>query len=192
MDLTTFCFFLKFTQKNEKEFMMELEQILTTILIASVITFGALMYTAMKGELTVFHDTKDVINSVGIFIGPVASSIILGMFLDDDPSGMAMSVIAVISSIPFFWFSYQCFKVSIECNGKKWGIIIGAGKVFLSVLMILFVWGLLAKVSRGEHKNVGTMILMLVFVSAFAWILKVLINGDEAAAHRAIMNRKTQ
>ena len=172
------------------EKLMEIEQILTLILIASVITFGALMYTAMKGELTVFHDTKDVINSVGIFIGPVASFIILGMFLGDNPSGMAMSVIAVISSIPFFWFSYQCFKVSIECNGKKWGIIIGAGKVFLSVLMILFVWGLLAKINRGEHKNIATMILMLVFVSGFAWILKVLVNGKEAAEYRAIMNKK--
>jgi hypothetical protein len=166
------------------------DQILGAIVILSVITFGALLYTAMRGELTVFHDTKDVLNSVGIFLGPVTTFFSLSLFLGlgDSPSGVASLV--VISAVPFFWFSYQCFKVSIECNGQKWGIIIGAGKVFLSVLMVLFVLGLLNKIGSDKRNTTGTMILITVFFGAFAWVLKVLVNGKEAAEYRSIMNQK--
>lgn len=156
------------------------------VILLLAITFGGLIYIAMKGELTVFHDTKDVLNSVGIFVGPVVTLLILFSFLGDDSSNFTNWIVIIISFIPFFWFSYQCFKISIKCNGQKWGIIIGTGKVFLSILMIIFVWGLLSKFTRGEYKNPGTAILMFVFVGVFAWVLKVLVNGEKAAEYRAI------
>jgi hypothetical protein len=162
---------------------MDAGQIIFTLLAILVITLVGMLVIALRAKHTVFLNNKDVLNCVGIFLGPLITLMILVSVFDDKPSDLTIISAFVV---PFIWFSYQCFKISIQCNGLFMGVIIGFGKVILSILMILFVWGLLSKVFRGDHKNSGTLILMMLFLGVFAWVLDKLINGDEVKANKLV------
>jgi hypothetical protein len=167
---------------------MDAGTIIFIVGFGSLACLGAMIYVAMQGEYVVFRDKKDVMNSVLVFVAPF---VILGGLgsLFENPGTFVDILMGIVTFAVFAWFSFQVIRVSIECNGMSMGIVIGLCKVLLGLMMIIFVWGLLAKVNRGEHKNVGTAALMVLFAAGFLWVMNTLINGDEVATNKKIMSR---
>ena len=167
---------------------MDAGTIIFIVGFGSLACLGAMIYIAMQGEYVVFRDKKDVMNSVLIFVAPFVIGGGLG-YLFENSGTFVDTLIGIVTVAIFAWFSFQVIRVSIDCNGMNMGIVIGLCKVLLGLMMIIFVWGLLAKVNRGGHKNAGTAAVMGLFLVGFLWVMNTLINGDEVATNKKIMSR---
>ncbi len=165
------------------------------------ILFGAGFITifimALTNKVVIFEDSGDLMITVGLILAPAIGALCLAFLMPAETSpawtpdynvfsgsGAAIFVSA-ITVLTFIFCLVKTFTNSIASNGLQWGIGIAIFRIISAFIIIFAIIGFINKLTEDKNRGVSAAaIVMLLTTGIFAWILKILINGEKVAQKR--------
>lgn len=150
-------------------------------IVGCLLALVALLAAGMTGNIVVFFDWKDFMNTAAIFIVGVAGFYVSSIFHDDD---VMLVIFLGITAVCVLFFAVQTVRLSIKYNRNlATGVAVGLLKILVALFALLFTIGKL-KVLLGESKSLGARAAATLALGIFAWFLDTLINGERVYAKK--------
>ena len=148
-----------------------MQDLQTTIFIAVVIAFVAMIVAGVKNKIVIYFDVNDLLISFAPWV-----SLFFGVFIangyENKIIGEGIAIIGVVSALFFLVWS---MKLSITYNKSiGLGLFVGIFKILSSLLAIIIFIGQLRKIF-GNRSAFGAVVIL----GFFAWLGKKLINGEQ-------------
>ena len=160
------------------------------------ILFGAGFITifimALTNKVVIFKDGGDLMTTVGLILAPIIGFGCLLFLAPSEPppdynafSGSGAAIfISAITVLTFIFCLVKTFTNSIASNGLAWGVTIAIFRIISCCIIIFAIIGFINKLTENNKNITAASIIMLISTGIFAWILKVLINGEKVAQKR--------
>jgi len=157
------------------------------------ILFGAGFITifimALTNKVVIFKDGGDLMITVGLILVPIIGLMCLDFLTPSEPppgySGSGAHIfIYAITVLTFIFCLVKTFTNSIASNGFAWGITIAIFRIISCCIIIFAIIGFINKLTENNKNVTAASIVMLITTGIFAWILRVLINGEKVAQKR--------
>tara|TARA_B100001996_G_scaffold329934_1_gene277855 strand:- start:352 stop:894 length:543 start_codon:yes stop_codon:yes gene_type:complete len=154
--------------------------------------FATIFIMALTNKVVVFQNSGDLTTTLGLMFVPLIGIISLSIlrpseaaqdYNDFTGSGAAIFV-SVSSVLAFIYCLVKTFTNSIASNGLGIGIAVAIFKIVSAGLLIIAAIGFINKLTEN-NRNPGVMAIIIGLTTGiFAWILKVLINGEKVAQQK--------
>lgn len=162
-------------QEKPKKTLME--KLLLLTFFGAIVSLCALIIAGMTGNVVIFYDWSDFMNTVFIFVAGLIGLIVTSI-LSDEATDTITYIGFGITGLIVLGLSVKSIRTSIYYNRNvAVGIVVGLFKIFLALFSIVFVWGKLKEIF-GRSSNVGAQIFGVIILGLFAWVLKMLVNGE--------------
>jgi len=156
-------------------------------LVIVMVAFLTLLILGFSKKVVIFFDGTDFFLSLLPFFVPIIGIILMvilnskgqahiSKFWDITTTQMVVLIITFIAEIVSVVLT---FTNSIKYNRNvAIGILIGFLKFIVSILGFLLILSQVAKIMK-EHSTYKQMFIATIFIGLFAWILGLLINGEQ-------------
>ena len=164
------------------------EQIFRTWLMIGGGSLVLLFVGALTNKVTVYRDYHDLGWSLSLIFTPIIGFILITFIGGDgvDPWAFATEILVgqVVLGISVFVMGLSILRtylLSMQDNGVVLGVIIGTGKVTISILIAVCAIGLIGYLFRDKRK-LGHVAIFFMLFGVFGWFVNVLVNGDRENA----------
>lgn len=167
---------------------MDQEQILRLWLILGLSSLILLLVGAISNRVTVYRDYHDLGWSLAFILAPVVGFFVIVFiagenvdsweFATGTPVGITtLSVTCLTVAIS----GLQTFRLSMQDNGPLLGVLVGAAKLVIAVLIAISSIGLLRYLFR-ESRSFGHIAIFFILFGVLGWFVNTLVNGDRTGA----------
>jgi hypothetical protein len=164
------------------------EQLFRTWLMIGGGSLVLLFIGALTNKVTVYRDYHDLGWSLSLIFTPIIGFILITFIGGDgvDPWAFATEILVgqVVLGISVFVMGLSILRtylLSMQDNGVVLGVIIGTGKVAISILIAVCAIGLIGYLFRDKRK-LGHVAIFFMLFGVFGWFVNVLVNGDREDA----------
>ena len=157
--------------------------------IALIAVVGVVLMLVATRRVVFYYDRSDALWSMSIYLLPLLGGVLSAMLTPENATAeeqVLPGYLFVASLLGSGFAAAVSVYKSIRYNGVFVGLIVGAFKIVMGLLMLLTVWGIFSSATDRNRSYGDRVVAVAILGLVFGLLWKLLVNGIQVEQRREL------